>query len=221
MKQVLVGIVSVMMCGAAELVAAQPTPQVKAQRLGGDAVLSLSSGDLTVTQTIARDVVQLRLLDTNDLVFVSADSVGNVSVSRGTRSLSVSVRTGSTREQAAVRDMLAGSSAWRRFDLLMRSAWGSSSKSGRAFQPGHSMIWLLHGDYRPLLAFAARVAAPPSTLRLVRQDCDSAYASRLEEIYNELVSCLDTWNPLQTAWCAYEYNFKATWAMFEYVDCLI
>ncbi len=221
MKQVLIGIVSVMVCGATELVAAQPTPRVKAERLGGEPVLSLRSGDLTVTQTIARDVVQLRLRDTSDIVFISADSVGNVSVGRGNKSLSVSARSSSTREQAAVRDMLAGSSAWRSFDALMRSAWGSSSRSSRAFQPGHSMIWLLHGDYRPLLSFAAGVAAPPPILRLVRQDCDSAYAGRLGEIYNELVSCLDTWNPLQTAWCAYEYNFKVTWAMFEYVDCLI
>ena len=58
-------------------------------------------------------------------------------------------------------------------------------------------------------------------MRLVRRDCDSAYATRLEEIYNELVSCLDTWNPLQTAWCAYEEYFKVTWAMFDYMDCLI
>jgi hypothetical protein len=79
----------------------------------------------------------------------------------------------------------------------------------------------LQGDYRPLLVFAAAAAAPASALRLVRHDCDSAYARRVEEIYNELVSCLDTWNPLQTAWCAYEYNFKATWALFEYQACLI
>ena len=61
MKHVLVGIVSVVMCGAAQLVAAQPAPRVKAERLGEAAVLSMSSGDLMVTQTIARDAVQLRL----------------------------------------------------------------------------------------------------------------------------------------------------------------
>jgi hypothetical protein len=221
MKQVLVGILTLVTCGISNMAAAQQVPQVTAEHRNGGALLSLNNGDLTVTQTIANNVVRLRLLARGDALLLTADAEGNVTLRRGKKAAGFSVRNSSAQEMAEVRKLFLGSKAWHAFDTLMRSSWASSSRKSAAFRPAHSMVWLLQGDYRPLLSLAGTVDAIPRTIRLVRQDCDSAYASRIDEIWNELVSCLDTWNPLQTAWCAYEYNFKATWALFEYQACLI
>jgi hypothetical protein len=221
MKQVVMGILAMVVGGASHVAIAQPAPRAEAKHRDGEAMLSLNSGDLNVMLTVARNAFQLRLRVPGDTVSFTADANGNVSVHRGTQVLRFSVRHYYGGEQAQMRDLLARSTAWRSFDSLMRTSWGTSSRPGLAFRPAHSMVWLLHGDYRPLLAFASGNASPAPAMRLVRNDCDRAYARRVGEIYDELVSCLDTWNPLQTAWCAYEYNFKATWALFEYQACLI
>ena len=197
---------------------------MKVARTAEQSTISLHAGSLRVTQTIARDAFEVQLAVGKDVVRFTAGRTGQVSVQRGGTSHSFSMRTSGARVQAALAATLTGSVAVHSFDALMRSEWGRSARAAGAFRSGHSMLWLLQGDNGPVRAWAASIGTTRVSLALVRDGADacwSSYSNTLQELYSELESCLDTWNPLQTAWCAYTFNFHATLAMTDLLDCYI
>lgn len=223
MKRSMVGIAgAALLLVAAAKVDAQDVPSVTVTREGGIATMTLVARSLSVTQRIGEDRVEVRLSEAGDEVALAADAAGNVVLQRRGRTHAFSIRTSSGSERTGVVALLAGSAAVRSFDAIMRSEWGrSATPAAAAFKGVQSMLWLLHGDYRPLLSFASDLRARRVSLMPVRRgtDCWANYEATVQDLFGELEGCLKTWNPFQTAWCAYSFDFKVSMALLDLIDC--
>lgn len=208
------------------LAAAQDEPRVKATRDQQQTTITLQSGSLRVVEKLTATMVDLQLIEGTDSVRFTGDLAGRVSVQRGGARRTLSVRTASAAEQAAVGALLAGSAALRRFDALMATPWGRSARPAGAFRSVHALVALFRGDYRPTAVVAA-MASPRVSLVPARRDgpdaCWTAYTHTVVQYTYDLESCVgeasNSWNPFHLAWCAYEYDIKTSLAFAWMLDC--
>jgi hypothetical protein len=231
MTRVVTGVVVAWTMMLAPAAARAAEPKIATVRDSDRATITLRMGALTVTETLTRTAVSLRLVHEDDSVRFAGDLDGQVVVERGGTSRHLSLRRAEADDYAAINALLAGSSALRAFDTLLQSAWARSSESAALFKSTREVIRVLQGEPLAKVGAAAitPVAAPAASLVPVRQrpspsQCWDTYARDVIHFTYELQSCLNSasyqwWNPLATAWCAYEYNLKSSLASIWLLDC--
>jgi hypothetical protein len=218
------GMVVMMLLSVPALAVAQHAPRVTAVRAASNVMLTLNAGSLVVSERVQRDGFSLRIANHRDSVQLTAHKSGEITVARGAIVARFAIATATEAERRAAASLLAAASALHDFDTLMRSTWARTAKEAAMFRSAHSMLSGLRGDYRPLLA--ARGAALTERVTPVRardddrHPCWDAYVSKIDDLYSELESCLDTINPFKTAYCAYWFDFAATLALLELFSCL-
>ena len=230
MTRVWIGIAAAWMVAAPAL-ANTPDPEIKTLRNGERATITLRAGDLTVTQTMTRTAVNLKLRHQHDILQFSGDLEGRVVFERGGNSRVFSVRSAVASDRIETNALLAGSPALAAFDTLLESTWAQTAESAVLFKSTREVIRVLQGEQ----VSVARLAAPPASAtpaasvlrvrqRLSPSQCWDTYARDVIHFTYELQSCLNSasyawWNPLATAWCAYEYNLKSSLASVWLLDC--
>lgn len=209
-------------------VSAHTHPQITVSREKDQATIVLERGDLTVTQTLAGETVDLRLVQGADHVRLTADLEGRVRMERGERQHQFSMRTATPADQAAITALLAGSAAVPSFDAVMQSEWARTTKAAQLFTSARALLGVLQGDYQPVARMAAAVSTPAPTLMFARQrmspsQCWDTYSRDVVYFTYELQRCMVeasySLNPLRSAWCAYEYNLKSSLSAFWLLDC--
>jgi hypothetical protein len=210
------------------LATAQGEPRVQASRTYQKASMTLQAGTLRVTQTMTRKGFELQVTEGKDRVRFTGDVHGNVSVQRGDVSHAFSLRTGTDADQAAVIALVSSSTAIKSFDAVMRGNWAASAKSAVVFRAAHSLIGALRGQDRVMASlFRTGGTAPNASIVPVRRDgpaaCWDSYTRDVIRYTFELEGCIDEADdsifPLHLAWCAYEYNIKASLAFMWLLDC--
>jgi hypothetical protein len=209
------------------LAGAQGVPRVKAAKDQQQTTISLQAGQLKVVETLTRDAIDIQLIQDNDVVRFSGDLAGRVTVQRGTRRHSLSVRTATPGDEAAVASLLAGSAALRSFDIVMDTPWGRSARPAAPFRSARALVALFRGNFEPTVAVVSSVASPKVSLAPVRRDgpdaCWTAYTHTVVQYTYDLESCVaearDSWFPLHLGWCAYEYDIKTSLAFAWMLDC--
>ena len=228
MRGVVTSIAAMLVLATMSVRANEVKPGLKATRDRDGATVMVHAGGLTVTQTLSRTAVALRLVAQGDELVFIAELSGRVSVARSGERRSFSVKTSTADDQAALRRMLAGSPALNAFDVLLQSSWGQSAEAAAIFRSTREVIRVLQGEHQSIEAFAA---ARPLTSSIVRvrqrpspSQCWDTYSRDVVHFTYELQGCLYSvasqwWNPLATAWCAYEYNLKSSLAAVWLLDC--
>jgi hypothetical protein len=97
------------------------------------------------------------------------------------------------------------------------------------FTPTREWIRALQGVDVSVAQMAAAASMPqasivPARQRLSPSQCWDTYSRDVVKFTYDLQSCLASlsgnwWNPLHTAWCAYEYNLKSSLAGIWLLDC--
>lgn len=232
MTRVLIGLVMVWITTVTPGLARTPEPQIKTTREDGRATVTLHAGPLVVTQTLTRTAVDLRLVHHGDILQFSGDLDGRVAVARGGKQRAFSLRSAVREDQDVLNAILTGSSALAAFDALLESPWARSSEAATLFKSTREVIRVLQGEPSIAETIAQRPAATASVSssivrvrqRLSPSQCWDTYARDVIHFTYELQSCLNSasyqwWNPLATAWCAYEYNLKSSLASIWLLDC--
>lgn len=209
--------------------AAAAEPEFTSSRDGKRATMTLKTGGLTVIQTLSPAVLHFEVARAGDRVRVTGDLDGRVTVERaGTRRV-VSMR-GDQDGRRAIHALVSDSSALAEFEALMQSPWARSSRDAVFFVSTREWLRVVQGesfDIAQMLATAAP-AATPAGIRLIGQrspaQCWDTYAQDVVKFTYDLQACLSQaaanwWNPLHTAWCAYEYNLKSSLSAFWLLDC--
>ena len=207
--------------------AAEPAPRVKLSRDRQQATITLKAGRLAVTQTLTRQSFALTVAENSDTVRITGNLAGDVTVERGPQRQAFSMRTAAASELSAVAALLAGSSALRSFEAVMRSEWAGRATVAGPFRAAQSMVALFRGDHEPVIALMSSVATPAPAFIPVRDSgpraCWLTYARDVVQYTYDLESCLqeaaNSWWLGHAAWCAYEYDLKATLALFWLADC--
>jgi hypothetical protein len=208
------------------LAAAQSEPRVSATKGQQQTTITLQSGRLHVMQTLGAELVDLRVTDGSDTVRFTGDLAGRVTLQRGGKRHTLSVRNATASDQAVLAALLAGSTALRAFDGVMETEWGRSAKPAAPFRSARALVAIFRGDYKPTVVVAA-MASPPVSMIPVRRDgpdaCWTAYTHTVVRYTYDLESCVaearDSWNPFHLAWCAYEYDIKTSLAFAWMLDC--
>lgn len=237
MTRTVVGWALLVACAAAPAAAAtgrEETPRVSTTRSTGQAVMTVKSSAVTVTQTISPDAFDLRLQSAADHVRITGDRGGYVTVTRGGARHALDVRTATLADQQTVQRLLSGSPALAAFETLMATPWPRPAAVAPVLDAAKAMIALFRGEApRPLpLVAAMRSPAPSdipaSSLRRVAQklspsQCWDIYAHDVLKFTYDLEACMAessySLNPLRSAWCGYEYNLKTTLSAFWLLDC--
>jgi hypothetical protein len=204
-------------------------PLVSTMREADRAVITLRAGDLTVTQTITRTAVDVRFVQGRDAIRFSGDLDGRVVVERGDQRRAFALRTASPEDQIAINAIAAESAAFAAFDALMQSDWARTAEMAALFTPTREWIRALQGANATVAEMAAAASMPqasivPARQRLSPSQCWDTYSRDVVKFTYDLQSCLASlsanwWNPLHTAWCAYEYNLKSSLASIWLLDC--
>jgi hypothetical protein len=211
----------------ATIARAEGQPQVAAKRQGAQATITLRADALSVVQTLTRDRVVVRLIAGADLIEVSGDLNGRVTVQRAGQRHVFSVRTATAADAAAVSELLNASPAVQQFDRLMQSSWAQSARTATPFRSAHALLAVFRGDRQPILSLATTPATPASSITFVRRRgpdaCWSAYSRDVVQYTYDLEACVEearhSWWLGHLAWCAYEYNIKTGLAMVWLLDC--
>jgi hypothetical protein len=218
------------MLSTSPAVAGTAKPEIKTTRHRDGATVVVQAGALTVTQTLTRAAVDLRLALDEDTVQFSADLEGRVLIRRQGAHRAFSVRSATHEDQATLNATLAGSPALAMFDALLRSEWARSSEVATLLQSTREVLRVVQGDYQSidsLLAASstpARVSLIAARQRMSPSQCWETYNRDVVYFTYQLQWCLGSvssqwWNPLATAWCAYEYNLKSSLAAVWLLDC--
>lgn len=204
-------------------------PEIKSTRQRDGATVTLQAGPLQVTQMLTSTAVKLRLTLAEDVLDFSADLAGNVSVARGDVRRGFSVRTATADDLVVLRRVIANSAALDAFDALLQSAWADSAEPAVIFRSTREVLRVLQGDQRSSESRVAVRPAPQASIVRVRQrlspsQCWETYNKDVVYFTYQLQGCLSSvssqwWNPLATAWCAYEYNLKSSLAAVWLLDC--
>jgi hypothetical protein len=230
MTRVLVGTV------AATIVAMMPAvgsagpaqdPRVSVTRGGGHVTISARTESLSVTQTLTAAGFDLRVVDGLDTVRITGDAAGHVRVERSGQSMALVMTSAEPADMARVQTLLADSTALAAFDRLMTTDWSRGRNTAAVFVPAHAIVALLRGHTGPT-AGAVRVARSHqgpafTTVAQGPSGCWQTYERDVVRYTYDLEACIrdasDSWNPLATAWCAYEFNLKASLAFIWLLDC--
>jgi hypothetical protein len=237
MTGVLIGIAAVWMFAGATTVAAasQPEegvrPEIKVGRDGERRTVTLRAGALHVTQTLGPSRVDVWLALHDDQVRFAADLAGRVAVERRGEARGFSVRTATLADQAALNQLLVGSAALDAFDTLLESSWAQGSEAATVLKTTREVLRVLQNNEHAIATMAMAVTPTSGTplLRPARQrlspaQCWDTYSRDVIYFTYALQTCLSQvgaqwWNPLATAWCAYEYNLKSSLAGVWLLDC--
>ena len=206
--------------------AAAQEPQVKATRDKEGATITLSAGTLRVVQKLTADAFDLHLADKGDAVRLTGNLAGRVSVQRGGRRHTFSMRSAGAADRTAVLSLLDRSTALRDFDTVMKSAWATTQRAA-VFRSANALLALFRGNYQPTTTLVASMASPAFGVTQVRRDgpnaCWSAYAHDVVQYTYDLEACVaearDSWVPWSLGWCAYEYDIKTSLAFVWLLDC--
>ena len=229
MTRVLIGMAAAWCVALSPAWANSSEPRVSASREADRAVITLRAGDLTVTQTITRSAVDVRLVRPEDAIRFSGDLDGRVVVERGDRRRAFSMRSALPEDQVALNAIVGESAAFEAFDTLMRSEWARTAQMAGLFTPTREWIRALQGVDVSVAQMAAAASMPqasivPARQRLSPSQCWDTYSYDVVKFTYDLQACLASvsanwWNPLHTAWCAYEYNLKSSLAGIWLLDC--
>jgi hypothetical protein len=230
MTRVVMGVVMAAMVSVVPAQASVGEPDVRTWRDGDRATITLRSGALRITQMLTRSALRLEIAHDRDVLRLSGDLEGRVSVERNGQRLAFAMRTATADDHAALNTMVTPSTALQSFDALLASAWGRTAPAARLFVSAREVLRVLQGDSKDAVA---RMMTPPptasATLMLARQrlspaQCWDTYARDVTKFTYDLQSCLaqvnaNWWNPLHVAWCSYEYNLKSSLAAIWLLDC--
>jgi hypothetical protein len=229
MTRVWMGVLAVWLA-AAPAVAGGSGPRVGITRDETRAVVTLRGSGVTVTETLTREAIDLRLATPADVLRVQASLAGAVVIERNGARRSFSMQRATFDDHAAVRALIDGSPALAAFDTVLRSDWAQRSPEATLFTSARALLRVFEGDAAAVTTMAA--AAPPAlaaTIAPVRQklspsQCWDTYSRDVTKFTYDLQACLSMvsanwWNPFHTAWCAYEYNLKSSLAAFWLADC--
>lgn len=203
-------------------------PQVQAVRQAGGAILTLTAGDLRVTQTLGANRLDLHIAGNGDAVRIAGDVEGQVVVVRGDERHAFSMKRATEADQRIVRALLTGSAALEAFQRTMQSRWARASKEAGLFTSAHALVDVLRGNSHVVSHMAAAQAAPAASVMPVGQKmtpdmCWNIYAHDVLKFTYDLEACMaeasNSLNPLRTAWCSYEYNIKASLSVIWLLDC--
>ena len=228
MTRVLMGVAMLLWAGSASPVMASNDPDIRVVREAGGATITLRAGTLRVTQTLSRAALQIEIAQEDDVMRFAGDLEGRVSIERGGRRHSFLMRTGGREDQMAFNNLANASRALAAFDTLLQSPWGRTAPAARAFSSTRELIRVVQGE----AGTVGQMSAPPPAMaslapvkqRLSPSQCWDTYARDVTKFTYDLQSCLGAvyanwWNPLHTAWCAYEYNLKSSLAAIWLLDC--
>ena len=229
MTRLLIGVVMIWLIGVTPATAGPQAPELTTRRENGGATVTLTAGALTVTQTLTRSSVALKLVHLGDVLHFSGDLDGRVVVMRGGRQRAFSLRSALREDQEVLNDILSGSPALAAFDALLDSPWARTAETAAVFRSTREVIRVVQGDESAVMQMASRrplatTAIIPARQRLSPSQCWNTYSRDVIHFTYELQSCLNSasyawWNPLATAWCAYEYNLKSSLASVWLLDC--
>lgn len=229
MTRVLIGMTVVWVMTMTPALAETGKPEIKTLRQRDGATVTLQAGPLTVRQTLTYTAVNLRLALPDDVLDFAADLAGNVSVARGDVRWAFSVRTATAEDQVALRRAVANSAALGAFDALLQSAWAQSAEQAVIFRSTREVLRVLQGDHWSTESLVSGRPAASAPIVRVRQrlspsQCWETYNKDVVYFTYQLQGCLSSvssqwWNPLATAWCAYEYNLKSSLAAIWLLDC--
>ncbi len=234
-----VGMVAVAVVCLAPIVASaagEATPRFRAVRGNGQITISVEAEGMAVKERISSQAFDLTISQKGDTVRFTGVVDGHVTVERGGRTNGFSMRDPLSRDFALVGQIVAASPALRQFGAVAASVRGRNDAGARVLTMAHEMVGLIQGNGQAVRETIGR-ATPPAGVgfttvaQRTRDDggaygpssCWVPYQRDVVRYTYELEGCMrearDSRNPLATAWCAYEYDLKATLAFYWLLDC--
>ncbi len=202
-------------------------PRVTTTRGDGRVTVTMAYRKLVVRETLSSSTFDVTVADPSDAVRFAGDASGRLRVERNGRVVVLAMTTATLTDAAAVKALLAGSSALATFDEAMRTEW-AQTREATLFASAHATVGLLQGNTHRLRALVKRFRQD-GEFRLIAAaqsgpaGCWDSYERDVIKYTYELEQCIqdaaDSWNPFGVAWCAYEYNLKATLAFYWLLDC--
>jgi hypothetical protein len=194
------------------------------------AIITLEYGDFRMTQTFSGKTVDMHLSGDGDQLRLTSDLDGNIALERNGNGHRFSMRAATPADRDAVVRLLSGATVIARLDDVLRTEWAQTTNAAAVVASARALIGILEGNVEPVARMAADVrsrAQAPAVIRARSQQtpygCWETYSQDVLQFTYDLEACLaeaaDSWNPLRTAWCAYEYNLKASFAFVWLTDC--
>jgi hypothetical protein len=230
MKWSHVGLAAVVLCVLSGTAAAQRGVEYSVSRDADKATLTVTSGDFRFEETLSPTTFAFTLTRGGDVVRVTGDQRGLVKVVRGERAERVNMARASLDDLRRVRAMLSDSATLHELQAVSGVSSATKSPFASLLQSASAMIHAIQGDTRATGAMVVQVMArPPIAFRPAAQrgradECWDGYTRAVLRYTYEYEGCVrearDLWWELwRLAWCAYEYDLKATLAGFWLLDC--
>ena len=229
MTRVLIGMAAVWLMAVSPALANTTEPRITVARDGNQRTVTMQSGELHITQTLTPSGVEMRLAVAGDDLAFSGGLDGRVTLERGGERRIFLLRSATPEDRSTFNGLLAESPALAALDAVLGSDWGQTSPLATIFRTTREVIRVLQGDYASIISMMARrstsnASLVPARQRLSPAQCWETYNRDVVYFTYELQSCLSQvsgqwWNPLATAWCAYEYNLKSSLAGVWLLDC--
>lgn len=233
MRSAVVGlaVAAALVCLPASGQAQGGTPRIKVARAGGHTTVTLTSGALQASQRLSTSSFALTLAAAGDEVRFAGDLEGRIVLQRAGDQVRIALASATGADMAAAARLLAGSTALASFDDVINSAWGRSDRNAALFAAAHAMLAAVQGRATAVQSVVRQMAASDGTasggIRLVRQSspmmCWRSYERDVIAYTYQLEACMEwareSWNPVATAFCAYEYNLKTSLAFIWLLDC--
>jgi hypothetical protein len=211
-------------------VAGQAVPSFSVSREAGKARLTVTAGDLRFEETLTPVTFDIKIVGDGDIVRLAGDKSGDVEISRGQRTYKVRMAAVTEAELRTVRAMLAGSEALRQLEVVTADARAQGSKYASLLQSANALLRIVQGDARATGELVVQaMAQQPIGVRAIAQrsradDCWDGYTRAVLRYTYEYEGCVREaqdrwWEVYRLAWCAYEYDLKATLAGFWLLDC--
>lgn len=202
------------------------TPQIKVSHASGKKTVTLTVDRLRVSQRVSRSTFALTIAEGADVIHFSGDTAGLVVVQRAGQTVRFGLRTATPADVTAASSLLAASPALARFERFVESPWAKSTRGAAVFVSAHAMLSAVQGRASGVQRIVRSMSSGTATgIRRVDspEGCWNTYQADVIGYTYQLEACLadasNSWNPLATAWCAYEYDLKAMLAFMWLLDC--
>jgi hypothetical protein len=205
-------------------------PAISVARASGKATLVVKAGDLRFEETLTPSTFDLSVVLGNDMVRLSGNQTGDIEVTRARRTYKTSMTTASPAQLGVVRGILGDSPALRALQAVVDEARVAGGRYAGLLHSANALLRIVQGDPRAtgdLVVLA--MAQQPGGFRTIAQrqradDCWDGYARAVLRYTYEYEACVREardrwWEVYRLAWCAYEYDLKATLAGFWLLDC--
>lgn len=230
MKWSHVGLAALVLCVLSGTAAAQRAVEYSVSRDADKATLTVTSGDFRFEETLSPTTFAFTLARGGDIVRVAGDQRGLVKVRRGERVETVNMALASLEDLRRVRGVFGDSSTIRELQEVSDASRMSKSAYAPLLQRANAMIHAISGDTRATGAMVVQaMARPVMAFRPVAQrgradECWDGYTRAVLRYTYEYEGCVREardlwWEVWRLAWCAYEYDLKATLAGFWLLDC--